>query len=49
MRSDDNNNNINFDDSDVDDNDNNNVGEDELHQRYNNLRRLTTIPNDNDE
>ena len=49
-KSDNNNNNTNFDDSDVDDDDHdNNVSGDELLQRYNNLRRLTAIPNDNDE
>ena len=50
-KSDDNNNNTTFYDSDVDedDDDNNNDGRDELRWRYNNLRRLTTIPIDNDE
>ena len=59
-KSDDNNNNTNFDDSNVDDDnddddddddddDGNNAGGNELRWRYNNLRRLTTIPNYNDE
>ena len=49
-KSDNNKNNTNFDDSDVDDDDDdNNDGGDELRRRYNNLRRLTTIPIDNDE
>ena len=50
-KSDDNNNNTNFDDSNVDDDDDDddNDGRDELRQRYNILRQLTNIPNDNDE